>query len=138
MDCKEREVMGYSCTVKASGEQDMTRDDLQAIADLTAEGLGLDVRPHIKYLHVKGGGRASSKTCRITIPRWTAKYGKAYLTYYVVHEVCHFHPGATEHGIIFKMIEDRALAFWDIKIERAKAYPKKLYENGQRRKCLKD
>jgi predicted metal-dependent hydrolase len=59
-----------------------------------------------------------------------------YAIYYIVHEVCHFkHTNERGHGKEFKSTERKALDSWGIEIEYSRAYPKKLYHNGQ---CVYD
>ena len=100
----------------------MTEADIQAIADLTAKFLGIPFRPIGKIRDVRRG-TAWRKARWFSIPRWVLDHGEDYATYYVIHEVCHFANGYIHHGPEFREVEDRALAYWGLKIHRKKVYP---------------
>lgn len=121
----------------------MTLQDYQTVSELTAEHFGVFKKVEIKVKDIRGGGRAHiyySDKSYITLPKWLERYDDNYAIYYSVHEICHiiaFVKGRNDnHGEMFKEIEDEALALWGLKIERAKAYPKELYANGQQIKNI--
>lgn len=103
-------------------ESTMTLADMQAIADLTAKALGLVDRPRVVLKSIRRG-TARWKRGYFTIPEWTKIFGDDYVTYYVVHEVCHFWNGGIYHGPLFREVEDKALAYWGLYIKRKKVYP---------------
>jgi hypothetical protein len=105
----------------------MTLPDIQAVADLTAKFLGLSIRPKAE---IKKTRRGTALTHRGTfsIPEWALKRGEDYVTYYTIHEVCHFYAGGIHHGPLFKKVEDRALANWGLYIERKKVYPRRVFK----------
>lgn len=106
----------------------MTEYDLQEYADIACLYLAMPSIP----IQVKGGiraGRARVKTRKITIPAWATKLSPHYAIYYVLHEVAHFR--FRGHGIAFKEHEQSLCKMAGITIDYAKAYPKKLYYNGQ-------
>ena len=99
--------------------------DLQAIADLTAEVIGLPNRPQVRLKEV-WSGRASRRSNAVTIPQWAVRdRPDAYAVYYTVHETCHFRERG--HGNAFKAIERQALKAWGLAPVYARAYPKQLY-----------
>lgn len=100
----------------------MTLNEIQAIANLTAKFLGLSIKPKGKITQTKRG-RAYTTKGYFTIPEWAFKHGEKFLIYYVVHEVCHFYGGTLDHGKLFCQVEDRALKFWGLYIQRKKVYP---------------
>jgi len=106
----------------------MNREDYQTIVDLTSEALGILSIP-VRIKNVRAG-RANKNY--ITLPKWLDHYDEQYQIYYAVHETCHYGYYPKGHNLSFKTSEDKALALWDIKIERHKAYPKALYANGKR------
>jgi predicted metal-dependent hydrolase len=98
----------------------LTNEDLQAVADLTAEAIGIRKRPviQIKAVHA---GRARTKTGLITIPKWSvSERPESYTIAYVVHEVCHFR--VRGHGCDFRELEMEALAYWGMKPLYKRAY----------------
>jgi len=102
----------------------MKIEDIQYIADLTAKFINLPIRPKAKIHHeVRGYAHINKK--HFFIPYSALKRGNHYIIYYIVHEVCHFHNGGTHHGAAFRKIEDKALLYWGLKIEREGVYPKK-------------
>jgi len=105
----------------------MNEKDLQTIADLTADFFQLVTKPVVKFKNVSRG-RANLNKGYFTIPLWSAKYGEDFLTYYTVHETCHFKYGP--HGKSFKAGEIKALAQWGLKPVYAKAYPKRIYNTA--------
>lgn len=108
------------------------REDYQAIVDLTSEALGIpSILVRIKKVYA---GRANKNY--IALPKFLDKYDEQYQIYYAVHEACHYVNKGMGHKPPFKEIEDRILALWNIKIKRAKAYPKALYANGKRIKNI--
>ena len=115
-----------------------TREDLQAIADLVKEHFGYARRVATVGRITTRQGHAHYNTGHISVPQWAIDKGEAYAIYYVIHEVCHLvnywknGPEAESHGYAFKHFEGRALELFDITIDYARAYPKRLYLNGQK------
>lgn len=109
-----------------------------------------EVRPDsldLRIKDVKYGGRTGWRTrgrqtlFYITLPKWLENHDESYAIYYCIHEACHVvdhlkYGYNGPHSEMFKEIEDEALALWGLKIERAKAYPKELYANGQQIKNI--
>ena len=85
-------------------------------------------------------GRASWITNQFSVPRWALGKGREYAIYYTIHEFAHivhhlkywtsdFSGG---HGKTFKRIENRLLKLFDLKIDRAKTFPKAIYAGGEK------
>lgn len=132
----------YTVGRNKKGGFKMDKKDYQAVIDLTREELGIKYPIEVKIKDVYGG-RANKNY--ITLPKWLDKYSQWYQIYYAIHETCHYLPeGSIEgkklrgHTELFKKDEDRILKLWGIDIERTKAYPKKLFVDGQRIKILYD
>jgi hypothetical protein len=107
----------------------------QRIADIACDYFGIE--PIKVYVRNTFSGRARIGTRKITIPVWAKSEGLNYLRYYVVHEVAHFatwdFEGTCKHDADFKVYEQCALEdLWNITIEYAKAYPKRMYANGRK------
>jgi predicted metal-dependent hydrolase len=100
----------------------MTLNEIQAIANLTAKFLGLSAKPKAEITSNRRG-RAYTTKGRFSIPEWAFDHGEKFIIYYVVHEVCHFYEGTLDHGPKFCQIEDHALRFWGLYIQRKKVYP---------------
>lgn len=100
----------------------MTLNEIQAIANLTAKFLGLAIKPRAEITSNKRG-RAYTTKGWFSIPKWAFDHGEKFVIYYVVHEVCHFYGGTLDHGPTFCKVEDRALKFWGLYIQRKKVYP---------------
>jgi predicted metal-dependent hydrolase len=100
----------------------MTLNEIQAIANLTAKFLGLPIKPRAKIKDSKRGYAHTTKGW-FSIPKWAFDHGEKFVIYYVVHEVCHFYKGTLYHGKKFCQIEDKALRFWGLYIQRKKVYP---------------
>jgi predicted metal-dependent hydrolase len=100
----------------------MTLNEIQAIANLTAKLLGISTKPKAEITTNKRG-RAYTTQNRFNIPEWSLKHGERFVIYYIVHEVCHFYGGELDHGPLFCKVEDRALKFWGLYIQRKKVYP---------------
>ena len=100
----------------------MTLNEIQAIANITAKFLGLPIKPKAEITSNKRG-RAYTTKGRFNIPEWAFKHGEKFVIYYIVHEVCHFYGGTLDHGNLFCQVEDRALKFWGLYIQRKKVYP---------------
>lgn len=111
----------------------MDTPDLQAVADITAEEIGLSTRPKIEVKDTQCG-RARPKTNKITIPLWATKRIEEFVIYYTVHEVCHF-KGGMKHTPRLKKLEQGVLKQWDIMITYAKAYPKMLCSMNGKKLC---
>lgn len=97
-------------------------NEIQSIANLTAKFLGLSIRPKAEITSNQRG-RAYTTKGRFSIPEWAFEHGERFVIYYVVHEVCHFYGGEIDHGQLFCKVEDRALKFWGLYIQRKKVYP---------------
>ncbi len=77
----------------------------------------------------KGSSRYRTHSC--TLPRWVLKQCDDYAISYAVHEAAHFVaqrqcPFAESHGPLFKMIEKKMLAKWDLVPVYSKAYLREL------------
>jgi hypothetical protein len=117
-----------------------TEKDLQTVIDLTVEHFKewFPVRPTLYLKELKRNGRANWKTSKISVPLWAVKIGEHYAMYYALHELTHYYNGfLSGHGPLFQSIEDKLLSLWSMSIERAKAYPKRLYANGEEKPTLK-
>ena len=78
-------------------------------------------------------GRANIRLQRFTIPGQAIECGESYLFYYVIHEYTHCISRIVKHNDIFKhgeIVLLRKFTNMD-NIDYARAYPKKLYANGQ-------
>lgn len=75
-------------------------------------------------------GRANIDNGKFSIPLHAFTKGETYLHYYVIHEFTHC-LGCWNHGSDFKRVEGQLLKLFGIEIEYKKAYPKKLYANGE-------
>ena len=91
----------------------------------------------ITFKDLKGPGRASYISRRISIPNWMFedKYSDEFRYYYIIHEVCHIVlydklGYSANHKPIFKKMEKKYLQLFGLDIEYHKIYPKKLYSNG--------
>ena len=109
---------------------------LQDKANSVAKFLHLTKYPHIQVKDV-AKGKARRRTCKITIPKWLMGRNHYYISYYVIHEVCHFHPDAIGygHGPRFKKVEKIALANFGLSIKYKKAYPKAVYNTEGVKLC---
>jgi len=67
-------------------------------------------------------------TISITYPEHMFKFGSAYATYVIIHELCHVYHH--NHGDDFKRLESAVLKHWGIRIEYSRAYAKKIRHNG--------
>jgi len=103
-------------------------EDIQGIADLTAKFLNLSIRPRAIIKDTRNG-KAYTHKGWFSLPKWAWNRGDRYVTYYTIHEVCHFYAGGIDHGTLFKKVEDKALAYWGSYIKRNKVYPKQIF-NG--------
>jgi hypothetical protein len=118
----------------------MNLNDLQAMVDSTTDCLK-ELFPIVPQVIITDTmrGHALWKSKRISIPAWAFKYGDTYVMYYTLHELTHYVNGKLSgHGELFKKMEDKILLMWNITIERAKAYPKRIYFNGQPKPCPKN
>jgi len=106
---------------------------MQEVADVTRRFY--EIEPIEIQLKNVRAGRARYRTFKITIPTWIQKKPLEYQIAYVVHEVAHFKAINHGHGYIFKKWEDIGLKQWGISIDRAKAYAKRVYANGD---CIYD
>jgi len=126
----------------------MNKEDILALADLTWEQFRTNEWSHlyvgrlnkgipiIKLTNAKGGhaywkmdDNGRRFVYKITIPNWIFAQADEFQTYYVVHELCHCIYG--DHKTLFKNLEKSILAEWGIEIEYSRAYPKRLYSNGE-------
>lgn len=104
----------------------LTSADIQAIADLTAKYIGLSFRPKAVIKDIRRGF-AHTDNGWFSVPKWAFKRGDQYVTYYTIHETCHFYGGGIVHGNVFRKVEDKALSYWGIYLERKKVYPKRIF-----------
>ena len=102
-------------------------EDIQTIADLTAKYLGLSYKPKAIIKDTRNG-KAYTHKGWFSVPKWAWSRGDRYVTYYTVHEVCHFYAGGIDHGSLFRKVEDKAMAYWGIYLERKKVYPKRIFD----------
>lgn len=107
----------------------LSQADLQGIADLTAKHIGLSIRPRIVITETQDKfALAYHEADYITIPRHAIESGQSiFIEYLVTHEICHFAPNCANHKKEFRAMEDKALQFWGIGIERKTIYPKRLW-----------
>ena len=105
----------------------LQEEDLQTIANLTTEFLKID-RVEIDIRDIRNGYFKKYYNFAI-IPRWIFSKVDTYIAYYVIHEICH--QFGYRHNAYFKEMERKALGYWGIEIEYMRAYPKRLYENGE-------
>jgi len=110
----------------------MEINELQAVADLTCEALRIPPVAVAQITKRRGYARNGSRS--VSIPKWATERSEAYAIYYVVHEVCH-HIAGMGHGTDFQDCEVKALALWDIKIERKKIYARALYSGNGEKLC---
>jgi len=96
------------------------------IQELNLEG----VEVHFKKVY-RGHSRPSGY---ISIPLWSLEKGKAFVIYYIVHELTHIilyrSWGGWNHTTEFKTKEKELLQKFNIELIYAKAYPKELKQNG--------
>jgi|LakMenEpi03Aug12_release.lakeMendotaPanAssembly.Ray.scaffolds.fasta_scaffold368531_3 hypothetical protein len=105
----------------------MSPQEIQSIADLTAKFLGLTIRPKAIIKETSRGYAWTDKGW-FTMPQWAIDHSEECAMYIIIHEICHFLNGGLDHGTEFASVEDRALEFWNLKIERTKknVYAKKI------------
>ena len=103
---------------------------LQAVCDLTREYLNLK-QPLIIEVKDVHRGRARTKTGKITIPLWACEKDEGYAIYYAVHETVHFHKDTWGHCALFKRLEQGICKEFGVTFTYRKAYPKRLYYNGE-------
>jgi hypothetical protein len=85
-----------------------TQEDLQELADVMTAGAGVD-RVHVRIKAARRG-YGHPRTRRVTVPRWALDEADEYVTYYLVHEVCHVLVQESRHGARFQAAEARWLA----------------------------
>jgi len=105
----------------------MTNADLQAVSDLTAEQLHLNLNPKVE-VHEVQKGRVRPKTGKVTIPNWALSRGEPYVIAYVIHEVCHYK--FMGHGQNFRTCEMSALKPWGLFPIYSRAYIKELRQGS--------
>ncbi len=88
----------------------------------------LRVRLGKVYIKDVTKGRAHMNNTAITLPHWIFhNHTKAFIIYYIVHEVAHLHKSAHGHGPAFKRVERRALKRFGLGIRYLHAYPRQLF-----------
>lgn len=105
----------------------MTPLEIQSIADLTSKFIGLTIRPKAIVKKTTRGYAWTDKGW-FTMPQWAIDHSEEGAIYLIVHEICHFYKGGINHGTEFASIEDKALDFWGIRIQRTSknVYAKKI------------
>ncbi len=112
----------------------LSRTAVQVVADLTAEAIGLKIRPRLARL-TQSRGHAHIEAGWFSLPRWVLKRPEAVTIQYIVHEVCHFLNAG--HGQTFRRIERKACQLWGIEpTDYGRAYPKSVVANGVTYKVL--
>lgn len=97
----------------------MKLEQAQGIADLTAKFLGLANRPKIEFTtgQQTTWALAYTQENRITIPfEWFSKEKPLYMFYVIIHEITHFMPKCSRHTKTFLAHQEKALAFWNLKV----------------------
>lgn len=115
----------------------MNQADLKAAIELTKDKFGGLARlVTVRFADIRAG-YAKPRENKITLPNWIFNRGNTFALYYALHEVAHLiHRWQSNserhkmHGIEFKAIEKQVMDTWDLQIEYAKAYPKRVYLNG--------
>lgn len=97
--------------------------------------LGIDQPVIITWTHSKKG-QSVPNAKMIFIPHAAFKKGMDYLTYYIVHELCHLRE--FEHTDVFKQLETGVLLEFGITIEYDGIYAKNLYRAGEKVFSTKD
>jgi hypothetical protein len=122
----------------------MNKDDILALVELTWERLKvnewsslytrrLETIPEVEIKNVQRGRawwiRATGCVYKIIFPEFLFNKHDGYVIWYVIHELCHciYH----DHGSLFKKLESSLMGEWDITAEYSRAYPKRLYVNGE-------
>lgn len=112
--------------------------DLESAIELTKDKFGgLSKIVSIRWKNVKRGF-ARYDGNKITLPLWILGKNEGYALYYVLHEISHlitcwqYGPTIATHGREFKEVEKQVMDCWDIQIEYARAYPKRVFVNGQK------
>jgi predicted metal-dependent hydrolase len=111
-------------------EEKPTLADLEALAVLICDKLGIARIPKINIKNAKRGFAHSHKG-HFSIPRWTWKHGEMFVIHYCIHELIHFVDGDLDHGPRFAQLEDEMNALFDIRIERMRVYPARVYHNNK-------
>jgi|PlaIllAssembly_1097288.scaffolds.fasta_scaffold26604_3 predicted metal-dependent hydrolase len=98
-----------------------------------AASQSLDINEPIIFTWTRSKRGKSFPTAKmIFIPHIAIDHGKDYLTYYIVHELCHVKLGAdAEHNKEFKEIESKTLREFNICIEYTGDYALRLSRNGE-------
>lgn len=96
---------------------------------MTKRWVDYNVPVDVAVIEILSSGRGWFLEKKIELPKWINKYDVAFRLYYVVHELVHCMIG-TEHDKNFKLVEDKLLAMWDIRIVRKKVYPRGIYYHG--------
>lgn len=91
-----------------------TREDVQAVADVTAEALGFAPPRFTRWNPNRGWSNPLKGT--FSLPRWIQFEDEPYALSYVLHEVAHHHPRVYGHGVSYLRVEEQALALWGLKV----------------------
>ena len=107
-------------------------EDAQAIVNLTAKALGIK-KPIRVLFNNDDHATAFTDERFICFPHSAREYPVKLTTYVLAHEVAHFHCGGLHHGLAFRKVEDKALKFWGISINRSNGpYPANINDISQR------
>lgn len=103
---------------------DLSREDIQAVADATSEDLGIPKsrRPRFHRWN-KRRGWARTEAGTFSLPEWLMVETEDHLIAYIVHEVVHFAGAGLRHGPLFTRTENRALKAWGLKAVRRSRKP---------------
>lgn len=100
-------------------------EEMQQIADQICAAEKIEpVQVQMKNIR---RGHAHRWTRRVSVPAWTIEQGREYVTYYVIHEVCHIVSGQRKHNRPFHNVEVRWLATFGMRPVYERAYPNKLF-----------
>jgi hypothetical protein len=102
-------------------------NDAKAMLVLLNEQMHENVTMHFTNANA---GRAKTRIKHFTIPIHALKSCETYLLYYVIHEFTHCITNKM-HDTKFKFTESALCSQFGISIDYARAYPKRLYYNGQ-------
>ena len=124
----------------------MNKEDIQAIIEIVWEELKtnewscfyeakIEFIPQIVFRDVNRGRnywtRVTGCSYKIVLPTFLLEDDRdeRYVIWYVTHELCHciYH----DHGSFFKKLEASIMEKWGVEIEYARAYPKRLYADGE-------
>jgi hypothetical protein len=116
--------------MQLSGNSQIAKLSRDATAML--ELLNEHEKTHVRMSFSKArAGRANLEKKQFTIPLTAqAHFGLDYMMYYVIHEFTHC-LGYHNHRTSFKHKEQQLCELFGYKLEYKKAYPRRIYANGQ-------